>query len=121
MLKALGGVSTAWLWEPREESQPSRGRGGSREDMASAWRATGWLEFSGGRTQGFHPEGADVNIQEEIVSMNPSKNWKKNAAWLVHPFEEAEAGHNKQRGRRGGLGAESRQALQGKLKIWNFP
>lgn len=76
---------------------PQRGRAGLQEDVASAVTATGQVGFSRGRgrTNVLRPEGADMNLQEETLNMDPSKSWGEKSAWLVRGLEEAGTGHSK--------------------------
>lgn len=89
--KGADGEQDAAMGANRKDG-PQRGRAGPQEDVASAVTATGQVEFSRGRgrTNVLRPEGADVNLQEETLNMDPSKNGVGgNSAWPVRGFEEA--------------------------------
>ena len=74
--KASGGVSTARLWRLKEETHPWNDLAGSGEAAPTPLRAVRSGGFSRRtRTEVLHPEEADVNTQEKVVNMVPSKNW----------------------------------------------
>lgn len=80
------------------KDRPQGGCAGPQENVASAVTATGQVGFprGRGRTNMLCPAGVDVNIQEETLNTDPSKNWGGNSAWLVCGFEEAGTGLSKQ-------------------------